>query len=101
MLPSFDLEPLPGEWHPVHGTEQARALEAELTRELTQGHELKGVTAEAVAVRRHLKDVVFWLPDTAEWAWVHLTYTIETNRMWPTAFVTTRWESLVEEITAD
>jgi len=82
-----DVDRLPGDWWVVDGTGDGAALERELASELPQGHALVGVKARAVAVRRHLKDVIFWLPDTSEWALVHLTYRVEADPGWPSTFV--------------
>jgi hypothetical protein len=56
---SHDLAVLPGEWWTVQGTD-ASELEQELQREAPEGHVLHGLWVQAVGVRRHLRDVVFW-----------------------------------------
>jgi hypothetical protein len=101
MLPPFDLKPLPGEWWEVHGTDDAAGLEREMASELPPDHILAGVSAHAVAVRRHLKEVIFWLPDSSTWARVHLTYHVETDPRWPSSFTARSWDALVEELTSD
>jgi hypothetical protein len=99
VLPPYDLNDLPGEWWPVFDTPEARELTQELHRELPDGHVLKGRPVTAVAARRHLKDTVFWLPETSEWAFVHLTWGVETDPGWPSAFVTGDWDALIAEVT--
>jgi len=101
MLPPFDLGPLPGEWQEVHGTDDAADLERELDRELSPGHVLAGVKARAIATRTHLKDVIFWLPEESKWAWIHLTYNVETDPRWPSAFTADTWDDLVDELVSD
>ena len=98
MLPPFDLDDLPGEWWPVYDTPEAQDLVQELDREMPEGHALKGRQLTAVAVRRHLKDTVFWLPETSEWAYVHLSGHVETDTRWPSAFVTHDWPELIHEL---
>src|SRR5689334_20633973 len=99
MLPPFDLDALPGDWWSVVDTKQAQELEDELARELPNGHALMGGSAIAIAVCRQLKDAVFWLPETSEWALEHLTRRVETDPKWPSSFVTPDWQSLAQELT--
>jgi len=98
MHPPIDLDRLVGEWWEVAGTQQALELESELEREVTEEHVLAGVVASAVAVKRHLKDVVFWLPERSEWAAVHLTYVEESDPRWPSTVVSADWETLLSEL---
>ena len=58
-------------------------FETELRRETSPGHSLHETEAMAVAVRRLRKEVVFWLPRQARWAWVHLTWEEESDPRWP------------------
>ena len=74
-------------------------MEHELDREMPEGHVLVGRSLTAVAVRRHLKDAVFWLPETGEWALVHLTRRVEKDPRWPSALVTADWRVLADEMT--
>ncbi len=62
------------------------------------GHVLDGVTVEAVAVKKLLKDVVLWLPETGQWAGVHLTYRQESDCRWPYTTVAPTWQDLLAEI---
>ena len=98
--PDHDLSDLPGEWSEVGVWIDAAALETELARETSDGHPLFNVRAEAVAVRRHLKDVVFWLPDDGRWAWVHLTWTVEASPQWPAVELATDWTDLIGAVNA-
>lgn len=100
-LPAFDLSDLPGDWWTVRGTADAADLERELAPELAHGHGLEGVRVEAIAVKRHLKDVIFWLPESGEWAFVHLTYRAETDPRWPSTVVGSTWADLVAEMVAE
>jgi len=99
MLPAHDLGDLPGEWWSVQGTPDAADLENELARELAPGHVLAGTSLQAVAVRRHLKEVIFWLPDTSEWVLIHLTHRQETDPRWPSPTFAKEWAALVDELT--
>ncbi len=100
MPPSIDLSSLPGEWWLVKDQEQAAELTREVEREVPPGHDLHGLRVEAVAVKRHLKDVILWLPDSSRWAWVHLTYKMESDPRWPSTVLVSDWPELVEELTA-
>jgi len=99
MIPQVQLDRLPGDWWNVGGTSQADDLKAELQRELPERHVLSGVTVEAIAVRRHPKDVLFWLPQEREWAWVHLTYRSEKDPRWPSTFIAADIQSVIAELT--
>lgn len=96
-VPPFDLTRLPGEWWEVEASESVK-LEQALRCEVPIGHLLHGVSAQAVAVRRQLKDVVFWLPTVRQWAVVHLTGRAESNPHWPSAFCAPRWDAVVAEL---
>ena len=95
-LPHFDLAQLPGDWWEV-APDDAKNLEAELRREVPRGHSLHHVTVQAVAVRRHLKDVVFWLPTLQQWAYVHLTGRVEKDPRWPVTVCTSEWDEVVAQ----
>lgn len=66
-----------------------------------EGHVLLGARVIAVAVKRHLKEVVYWLPESGQWAWVHLTYAVEANPHWPSAVIVSEWSELVEQMIAE
>ncbi|MBM0124554.1 hypothetical protein [Pimelobacter simplex] len=100
-LPPFDITSLPGEWWEVEAAEAAEQLEQELMREVPKGHLLHGVTVRAVAVRHHLKDVVFWLPAVHQWGLVHLTGQVEKDPMWPYTICTPEWDELVDQLAGD
>jgi hypothetical protein len=68
-------------------------LEAELRREICQGHVLFGVPVSAVAHRQDCDDVLFSLDDgIGRLAVVHLTYTKEGAPTWPHATIFDGWE---------
>jgi hypothetical protein len=99
-LPHFDLTHLPGEWCEV-GSSEATQLEEQLRREVPEGHLLYKVAVRAVAVRRQLKDVVFWLPAVQQWAYVHLTGHTEQDPRWPSAVCTPEWDQVVAQFADD
>jgi hypothetical protein len=77
------------------------ALEAELIRELADGHVLAGVLATAMAKCRHCDDSLFALP-AGRFAKVHLSYPKDApdRPPWPRAEVFDDWsaaEAAVEE----
>lgn len=96
-VPPFDLARLPGEWWEVESSDAAE-IEHALRRELSDGHLLHGVNVRAIAVRRHLKDVVFWLPAVRQWAYVHLTGRGESDPQWPSVFCAPDWDAVVAEL---
>ena len=70
LIPEW-LEP----WGPIEDSEVARALEAELAREMSPGHPLYQVPVVAVGTRSDTDDVLFQLRDgSARVAVVHLTW---------------------------
>ena len=96
-MPEPDVSALPGEWWLVSG-EDAAELERQLAREVSQGHPLHGAEVQAVAIKRHRKDVVYWLPSKTQWAFVHLTGRHETDPRWPMVFLASQWEEIVAEL---
>ncbi|MHC2330989.1 hypothetical protein [Bradyrhizobium sp. USDA 4454] len=83
-------------WMPIESNEQRQALESELHRELTPGHQLVGLSVVALAMRRDQDDVLFQLQD-GQVAVVHLTWKggPEIDARWP---VTACYSSLGEWI---
>jgi hypothetical protein len=100
VMPSVDVASLPGEWWLVSGSD-SESLESELRREAPSGRRLVGVAVVPACVKRHLDDVVFWLPETRQWALVHLTYHVETDPQWPSTYVYDDWDVLVRDLAAD
>jgi hypothetical protein len=45
-----------------------------------------------------LKDVILWLPETEQWAAVHLTYKQEPDLRWPSTTIAATWDDLLAEI---
>lgn len=68
-------------WRPVAGAEATR-LEAELARELSPGHVLRGRVCRAVA-RWDDRDDVAYDVTPGGLAIVHLTYRVESDPAWP------------------
>jgi hypothetical protein len=93
----FSLGELPGEWFAATDLPNIDEVERELRAELPPGHVLDGVTFELVAVRRHLKDVVIWLPDSRRWGWTHLTWNSESDPRMPSTGLYDSWEGLVAD----
>ena len=74
---------LPESWFALP-REDACKLEAELRRELPRSHYLRGRELVAVARRFRRDDVLFTSPTgEGEVFWVHLTWSVETDPMWP------------------
>jgi len=95
--PTVDIAELgPRWWSPDEAL--STQLLAELRSEAPSGHALDGVAMEAVAVKKLLKDVVLWLPETEQWAAVHLTYKHESDLRWPLTTIAPTWDDLLAEI---
>jgi hypothetical protein len=93
--PSYDMALLSGDWADVLGSSEGASLEDELSREVPEQHRLFGVTARAVAVRKLRKEVIYWLPASNTWAWVHLTWRVETEPAFPSNDILDHWDSAV------
>lgn len=96
-VPNFDVTSLPGKWWAVDG-DSATSLEQDLRAQVTAGHPLHDVPVMAVAVRRHFKDVVFWVPSTRQWALVHLTGRLEPDPRWPSTALLTDWSDVLADL---
>ena len=90
---------LPGEWSVVQGRPEAAEWKTKTRGQLPSGHALIGVPFAVVAVRRHQKDLILWLPTKHEWAWIHLTYSVETDPRFPWFTAYHAWNLLVEDNT--
>jgi hypothetical protein len=97
-LPKFRPEDLSEKWTVVLGALEGERLRDELVRELPVGHTLHGAPILAVAVRKGLKETVWWLPDDGAWAVVHLTGRVETDPRWPTAVRLATWTEVIAEL---
>lgn len=75
--------------------ELASNLAHRLRESTHTGHLLEGVEVAAVAVKRNLKDVVFWLPGPRQWALVHLTDFQESDPRFPSTIVVPNWGGIV------
>ena len=96
-MPEHDLSDLSDQWMSV---EPGRANEyrAEVRRECPAGHPLHGVDVEPLTIRVLLKELVGWVPDRRVWAWVHLTWTVETDPRWPATHLFPEWDFLIEAL---
>ena len=95
--PDFDVSLLAGEWREVAGS-AATELEDALAAEVSPSHPLHPLEVQATAVRRHLKDVVFWVPPMRQWALVHLTGHREADPRWPSVSLHDDWNNLVADL---
>lgn len=93
----MDLTQLGPRWWAPDETESTNLLQ-ELRDEMPDGHVLSGVAVEAVAVKKLLKDLILWLPDSNEWAAVHLTSRTESDPQWPSTVVAVTWSGLLSEV---
>lgn len=84
-------------WTDVRGTREEIELEDELAREITSTHVLAGVGVSAVAARKLRKEIIYRLSD-GRWAWVHLTWSKETNRDHPRTEICESWPIVVDEV---
>ncbi|WP_162799260.1 hypothetical protein [Nocardioides sp. 616] len=91
-----DLSLLSDLWTDVRESDEAAHLEAELARELAEGHVLKGRAITALAARKLRKEVIFAIPDENRWAWVHLTWNAERDARWPSTEVCGTWAELLD-----
>lgn len=98
-LPEFSADDLPGVWFTASDLPNWAEVEAELHREVAPGHVLHGVRFEIVAVRRHLKDVVGWLPESRQWGWTHLTWHEDVDPRRPATDLYDSWAALVADHT--
>jgi hypothetical protein len=97
-LPGFRRADLSSEWTVIKGSPQAEGLVAELYREMPSSHPLRGVAVEAIAIRRHLKEIVLFLPEDETWAVVHLTWHVEDNPTFPFTVRAPTWDSVIAEL---
>lgn len=79
---------LPEPWYEIDGVRIRDALQAQLEREIGEGHALAGESAMAVARRDDRDDVLFSL-SAGRWAIVHLTWvaTPAPDPRWPRTWV--------------
>ncbi len=94
--PPVRLADLGPRWWWASKHHEAKIL-AELRAEMPAGHLLYGVTVQVVAVKKLMKDVVLWLPESGQWAWVHLTYRQETDPQFPWCSVYATWQEVLED----
>jgi hypothetical protein len=77
-------------------------LEAELRREVCQGHVLFEIPVSPVARRQDCDDVLFALDDgTGRFAMVHLTYSKGHDPTWPICAMFESWEHWSRTMKAD
>ena len=84
-------------YHAAHHA-AADGLVQELEREIATGHMLSGLPIVAIAVRRLQKETIFWLPESAEGAVVHLTWNAEVDPRWPGTVLVKAWADVLSEL---
>ena len=94
----FNAADLSDLWFVVIDTEQGLELEQELRREAPDGHVLRGREVRAIAMRKLMKEVLYWLPAEERWAVVHLTWYAETNPSFPTTVMCNSWHEVLAEL---
>ena len=98
MPPGIQATDLSDAWTVVWQTSEASEYDDELGREVTKGHILHGVGVQAVAVRRHGKEVIYWVAEKQSWAVVHLTWSEERDPRWPIVDLLQEWQDVVVEL---
>ena len=98
MPPGFQATDLSDAWTVVWQTTDASEYDDELGREVAKGHILHGLGVQAVAVRRHKKDVIYWVAEKQSWAVVHLTWSEERDPRWPVGDLLQDWPDVVVEL---
>lgn len=83
-------------WEPVDDPASRTLFEAELKRELCAGHVLFGAVVSLVGRHRGRDDFLFQLEDGG-FAQVHLTWSRETNLLWPATDFYETWDEWVGE----
>jgi len=96
--PVFDGSQLSSEWFIVSDTPAAEELEQELKWEVAAGHVLAAFAIVAIAVRRLQKEAIFWLPESDQWAVVHLTWNDEVDPRWPSTVLVESWADVLSEL---
>jgi len=77
-------------------------FEKELSRELPEGHVLKGIAAKAIARRESRDDFLFYIDDIKfKYADVHLTWSVEKDPTWPISNLYINYEKWKQEIEND
>jgi hypothetical protein len=94
-LDDRDLSMLSDLWTDVQASGEAQELEAELRRELSDGHVLAAQPVSVVAARKLRKEVIVRLLNDGRWAWVHLTWATESDPRWPSVEVRESWADLI------
>ncbi len=87
-----DDSDLDDDWRPVSSAGERDQLEAELPRELSPTHILKGLGAVPVGRRVNRDDVLFRLED-GRYAQVHLTWRHEPDPCWPSTDIYPTFEA--------
>jgi hypothetical protein len=92
----------PEPWAAITDAETAQANEAELQRELPEGHVLAGESVHAIARRQDRDDILFAL-SRDRWAIVHLTWrgAREPDQRWPTAVLLASERELADRLRED
>mgnify|MGYP000182760372 CR=1 FL=1 len=87
----------PVPWEPI-ARGSAEGWAAELNREAPPGHVLHGIPCFALGAGEHPDDILFQIehPD-AEFAFVHLTWSVEKNPDWPYAVLYKDFEEFLSQ----
>ena len=80
-------------WHPCSD----KSFEEELHREVCDEHVLHGIELRVIARRQDMDDFLFALPD-GRFANVHLTWSQETDPLWPSTEIYETQEIMEAEI---
>ena len=96
-MTEHDLGDLSERWMRVE-PDREDEYRSELRRECPAGHLLHDVDVEPLAIRRLLKEIVYWVPDRRLWAWVHLTWTVESDPRLPRTELFAEWGALVQAL---
>jgi len=90
-------------FHPLEkvSSEEAEKFEAELQREMSNGHVLKDESFECIARREDRDDFLFYVTSIEKFAIVHLTWNVEKSPDWPTTTLYNSFDELRQNWDSD
>lgn len=91
---------LPEGWFPIDDIKDQMGFAAELEREMCAGHKLYGLKSRAIARCSARDDFIFEVEGRG-WAFVHLTWSKETQPEWPDSEIFISLEECVAAISSD